>query len=319
MAEVAFIIPHKGREQLLHDTLASIAAQEAVDTSEIIVVTKNNSLEPATLAAAEPVQLRVLSVDESLTISEQRNRGVEATDAQILAFIDADISLAPHWLRTLRTFLQDSENAVVSAMQISGENPTPLEDIRTALSNAAVDAAVSFLPGRNLLLKRSTFDAVGGFPEHLVTCEDYYFTDKAAGFGRLWYTSKASYIHLGEDKRLDEMFSKEIWRGQSNLLSLRDRHVPLGEWPSFLIPPWITAAAVFAPLLVLLGQPLAAGVLLLLGAVPFMAYVIRLYFLAHRRIKLHQIIVFYGYYFPARAWGTLVGALEPLGSKLHNH
>ncbi len=318
MATVAFVIPHKGREQLLCQTLASIAAQEADVEREIIVVTQNPELEESTLAAAASTPLRVIHEDSGLTISALRNRGVRESDAPFLAFLDADIQLAPHWLSAMLEVLADDTIALASAQQVNSEGAPPIERIRTTLSNAAVDTAVAFLPGRNLLLRRSTFEAAGGFPEHLATCEDYYFTDAVARIGQLWYSSKATYVHLGEDKQLGEMFKKEVWRGQSNLKSLKGRKISAREWPSFFVP----VVVCLAPLLALgffLGGYIAIGILFLAAALaPVAAYVTRLYFLADRQIDLPHIIAFYGYYFPARAIGTIVGAFGSLGHSLHN-
>ncbi|EED33944.1 glycosyl transferase, family 2 [gamma proteobacterium NOR5-3] len=315
---MTFVIPHKGREHFLRETLKGIDALSGTTAREVILVTQNQALEPDTLIAAGSTPLKVLHADERLTISALRNHGVTKSTHTHLAFLDADIVLSSNWLSMLLPMLDNDDVALVSAMQVNGPEAPPLEQIRTALSNATVNAAVDFLPGRNLLMHRETFDAVAGFPEHLVTCEDYYFTDRVAALGTLWYSSEASYVHLGEDKRLNEMFKKEIWRGQSNLLSLKGRRIEPGEWPSFVVPFWVSSLLILSVVLTMAGETSTALIALVLGALPFVAYVTRLYFLAQRRIGIHHIIAFYGYYFPARAWGTLVGAFRSLGRDLHN-
>lgn len=318
-ASVSFVIPHKGRELFLQQTLASIAAQEYSVPIKVIVVTQNASLASETLCYGSEVSLEFIYADTDQTISGLRNQGVRASDSTHLAFLDADIALSPNWLEALLPILDgQGDVALVSAMQLPGADPPALEQIRTTLSNANLDTAVDFLPGRNLLLLRTTFEDVGGFPEHLRTCEDYYFTDKVSKFGKLWYSSLASYVHLGEDKELDEMFRKEIWRGQSNLQSLRGRHIGLSEWPSFLVPPWITLITGLALVLLLSDKPLLALLVFLGALLPFGAYVTRLYFLAKRRIHLGHIVAFYSYYFPARTWGTLLGAFRSFGNNLHD-
>jgi hypothetical protein len=322
---VSFVIPHKGREEMLQATLASIAAQDAGLSVDVTVVTQNATLAAATLAAAtnprgEPLDLRVLHADPALTISALRNLGAAQGASTHLAFLDADIELAPDWLRTLLGVLEaDGNRALASAMQRSSAQASVLERIRTTLSNAAVDCAVDFLPGRNLLLRRAVFDTVGGFPEHLRTCEDYWFTDRVARHGSLWYASDTHYVHLGEDQRLGELFSKEVWRGQSNLQSLKGRHVGPGEWPSFLVPPWITGFTLAAVGLALAGQGLFALLCTALAGLPFAAYVTRLYLLGAGHLPLAPIVAFYAVYFPARAWGTLLGAFRSVGSHLHDH
>ncbi|EAQ98938.2 glycosyltransferase family 2 protein [Congregibacter litoralis] len=317
---VSFVVPHKGREAFLQKTLASVAAQTSSVAKDVVVITQNKTLLPQTTAYAGELDLRIIYAAPELTISALRNQGVAAVTSTHLAFLDADIALSPNWLEQLLPMLEGREDiALISAMQVNDERAPPLERIRTALSNASVDSSVDFLPGRNLLLRRTIYEAVGGFPEHLMTCEDYYFTDKVSEHGRLWYSGQASYIHLGEDKALGEMFSKEIWRGQSNLQSMAGRHIRINEWPSFFIPPWITLLTLTAVAMLLTAQWALALCAFLLALLPFSAYVTRLYVLADRRIALGHIAAFYGYYFPARTWGTILGVFKTMGNNLHDH
>jgi len=179
-----------------------------------------------------------------------------------------------------------------------------------ALSNATIDSEVRFLPGRNLLLKKETFFKVDGFPEHLVTCEDYYFTDRVHAHGQLYYSSKANYVHLGEDKVYKELFNKEIWRGQSNLQSIKGRPIPLSELPSFLVPIWILIFALITLVsftFVSVGYGLLGLGLLLL---PILLYSVRLYKIANKRLSIISIAQFYLVYFPARIIGTITGLFK---------
>ena len=114
------------------------------------------------------------------------------------------------------------------------------------------------------------------------------------------------------------MFEKEVWRGQSNLQSLKGRSIPLSEWPSFVMPLLVSVSALLAGLLTLTGHDAASLAVLAAGALPFMAYVTRLYLLSKGNIALSQIVAFYGYYFPARAWGTVLGGFHTLGNNLHD-
>ncbi|MEM1189220.1 MAG: glycosyltransferase family 2 protein [Pseudomonadota bacterium] len=317
---ITFVIPHKGREELLRETLASISAQEGVHAVSVIVVTQNAELAEATIATSASLNVQFLYADQDLTISALRNLGAAQSSSPYLAFLDADIALAGNWLSALLAELAaDPGRALVSAIQCSPAEATMLEQIRTVLSNAVTDAAVAFLPGRNLLLKRDVFETVGGFPDHLRTCEDYWFTSRVAELGVLWYSSASSYVHLGEDRSLRTLFEKEIWRGQSNLLAISGRRIGPREWPSFLVPPWICLLGLFALIFLVAGQGLAASACGLLACLPFAAYVTRLYFLGRGQLALLDVVAFYAVYFPARAWGTFLGTFRSLGSGLHDH
>ncbi|WOJ95039.1 glycosyltransferase family A protein [Congregibacter variabilis] len=315
---VSFVIPHKGREQLLRETLLSIKAQQTTLLYDVQLVTQNTELAPETLALLETMPVFASYEDEALTISALRNRGAARSTAPCLAFLDADIGLAPDWLETVHRLLtQHSDYALVSAHQFCDSNGSPLEKVRTQLSNMQVDTDVRFLPGRNLFLHRSSFDAVGGFPEHLITCEDYWFTERVSKIGKLWYTTETQYEHFGEDRDHRAMFRKEIWRGQSNWASMGGRTIPLGEWPSFLVPPVLTLLTLTVPLLLLAGLTQTAAIVTLIVAACLCAYVLRVWQAGRGRISLLSVLRFYIYYFPARTLGTLAGIWPKLDTTTH--
>jgi glycosyltransferase involved in cell wall biosynthesis len=315
--QVSFIIPHKGRFEMLIQTLQSISQQACdLQTIEVIVVSQTPEIQQQTLLDNPSIKLTVFIRPESDTISALRNYGVTKAQGQYLAFLDADIWLSSNWTQQMIAQLSDTQDRIISsAMQICDDNAPPLEKIRTSLSNAEIDTDVAFLPGRNLFLAKTSFDKIGGFPEHLITCEDYFFTDQAAKLGKLFYTSAATYIHLGEDKAYKAMFDKEIWRGQSNLQSISGRNIPFREWPSFIAPPAIVLMLILAVLLVLFGQLPLAIMAFLVAMIPVFVYSLRLYVLAGKKISFVHIVKFYIYYFPARAIGTVLGLFKSIGIK----
>lgn len=313
MKSIAFIIPHMGRENLLLDTLQSITQldSDGFDVS-VVVVSKNTEFSEQLLAYKQQCNAQFIQADLSITISDQRNLGVEATDSEYLAFIDADIDLSRNWLHAMFSELDKPNVVLASAVQVASENAPQLEHVRVVLSNLSVDCEMEFLPGRNLCLSREIFDKTGGFPSHLVTCEDYVFTQNVGQFGSLFYTSKASYIHLGEDKEFWPMAKKEVWRGQSNLASIKGRKVPISEYPSFIIPPAFTGMLCVFILALLFSFPVIAG-LCALGCVAILAmYTLRLLRKRDKQPSVLAIVTFYALYFPARTIGTVLGAVKNL-------
>ena len=310
--QVSFIIPHKGREKFLLQTVESIIAQDCDPAIfEILVITQNESLEELASLANSTTSLRIFYQPDNMTISALRNFGVTQAEGEYLAFLDADVSLSTNWLGCMmETLSEKEERLLVSASQINGTDAPPLEKIRTALSNAELDCNVNFLPGRNLFLSRDTFNQANGFPEHLITCEDYYFTDKVHQLGELYYTSAATYVHLGEDKKYDEMYKKEIWRGQSNLQSIKGRRIPLREMPSFIIPLGLVLLLFISLLAFTTGNETFAFICTGLLLIPFMVYSLRLYRLTKSDVSFWHVCKFYLIYFPARAIGTLGGLFK---------
>lgn len=304
MQTVDFVIPHMGRPELLIKTIESILMQTALEQiAKIVVVTKNSSA--LILPAHE--KLHLIYSPNAKTISEQRNIGVALGNADYLAFLDADIQLAPDWLASCLTLIAaDTNRVVVSAMQKAASGATTIERIRTALSNANVDSAVKFLPGRNILVKRSVNNMVGGFPEHLQTCEDYFYTEQLSHLGTVYYTSATSYIHLGEDTSLKQTFYKEIWRSEYNLRSIIGRKIPMREWPSILLPFFLLAAIILL-LYSLFGHISFLAFSLGLVLLPIVAYSLRLLRQPNHNAPVLTIFVFYSVYFAARTIGTIAG------------
>ncbi len=314
--QASFIIPHKGREEMLIETVTSILNQSDEQVSyEIIVVSQNKSSIELSKLAELHSNLEISFQEDSLTISALRNIGAKQSTGEYLAFLDADIELSPNWLNTMLSTISEQDNCVLaSAAQENSKDAPPLEKIRTALSNADLDCNVSFLPGRNLFLSRKIFEKVNGFPEHLTTCEDYYFTDQVNQLGNLYYTSAASYVHLGEDKKYKEMYKKEIWRGQSNLQSISGRNIPLREIPSFIIPIALPILLIIFIAAMVFNNIALALLALFAFLLPFAVYSLRLYKLVRKETSFWRVLQFYISYFPARVIGTLGGLFKSFSS-----
>lgn len=304
---------------MLLDTLQSIANLNTPNTEfEVIVVSQNNSVSSTITAFNAQYPLSIIYNDATKTISHSRNLGASKAKGQYFAFLDADIALAPNWLHTMRDIIENNADiALVSAMQKNANDAPPLEKIRTALSNAELDSTVRFLPGRNLFLHKDTFYDAGEFPEHLQTCEDYYFTDKVSALGSLFYTSRSAYVHIGEDKAFFPMFKKEVWRGQSNIASLKGRRIPFREYPSFIIPFIITGGWLLALLAMAFWYPSIALFFFITALLPFAVYVMRLKKLTKSSVALTHCLLFYLLYFPARALGTLLGVRGVVSTGSH--
>ncbi|MEK7813984.1 MAG: glycosyltransferase family A protein, partial [Candidatus Desantisbacteria bacterium] len=223
---ISFIVPHKGREELLAITIESIFAMEHGDCQiEVIIVTQNTTLE-CSYAEQKDVPCKIVFRPEHETIAKLRNIGVSQSSGDYLAFIDADVILSQDWLMVLVNELDVKQELVaVSALQQCGSDAGNIEKIKVAFQMTRADREVEYIGTPNLFMSRTIFEQAGGFPEDIIACEDYCFTQRVRQFGKLYVTSKTAYIHLGEDKNYREVFRKEIWRGQSNLPSMRNRRI----------------------------------------------------------------------------------------------
>ena len=312
---ISFVIPHKGRENLLQETINSISLQDYdLSLIEVIVVTQNEKLSDNTLVFDRQLPLSVFARPVTETISALRNYGAEHASGEYLAFLDADVYISKNWTKRMLDELHADENRViVSGIQENSRNANSLEKIRTALNNMNMDCYVDSLHGANLFLRFATFRATDGFPVELRTCEDVHFTSAASRMGSLYITSGATFIHLGEDRDYPVMFKKEIWRGLSNLHSYRGRRVPMREIPSLAIPVILMPIFLLGIVLSLLGLYTPSLVAILLVATPVVLYSIRLYKNpAGHNIKFTDLLAFYTVYFAARSIGSYKGLMNSL-------
>ena len=146
--------------------------------------------------------------------------------------------------------------------------------------------------------------------QNLFKALDYYFTNEVHQIGELYCTSQASFIHLGEDKNYSELFRKEIWRGQSNLRSLRGRKIVLREIPSILTPLWQVFFLFGALLAVLWGTIAILLFCLVMLALPSILYAVRLYKTGKDQISFIDALRFYTVYQSARVIGTIIGVFR---------
>ena len=205
----------------------------------------------------------------------------------------------------------DSNRVLIGAIQKNSDDATIVEKIRSTLNNINKDTNVGTLNGSNLFLRADTFKFVGGFPPQLKTCEDVYFSGKVSKLGTLFYTSRTSYIHLGEDKEYMGMFRKEIWRGQSNLQSLTGRKIPFREIPSIVIPLILMILLILSIILIIQNYLVLSFVSIITLIIPVTIYAIRLHkHTISQNIKFSDLFLFYLIYFSARSAGTYIGLFK---------
>ena len=85
-------------------------------------------------------------------------------------------------------------------------------------------------------MKKEHFEAIGGFDEQLVTCEDCDLGYRLSERGDLLYVPAATHIHFGESKSLNEVLWREAWRSQGNLRLAFSRPADWKNWLSLLLP-----------------------------------------------------------------------------------
>ncbi|MFA7439346.1 MAG: glycosyltransferase [Sphingomonadaceae bacterium] len=181
------ILPHLNTPELLVRALQSVAAQRLDHGAFEIIVVDNGSRMPLDAVAASWPDVRFL-VEPEPGPGPARNLGVAHARGRVLAFVDADIRVAPDWLLTgVRAVEADPDRPVGGDVRIDFHDP------RRPNAIEAFEAVFSFRQkmyinrrgfsgSGNLMVDRELFRKVGGFGP-INTAEDRQWGLKARAMG----------------------------------------------------------------------------------------------------------------------------------------
>ncbi|MFB1062496.1 glycosyltransferase family 2 protein [Natrinema sp. H-ect4] len=172
--DASVVVPARDEGARIERTLDSLAAQRFNGSLEVITVA--SGAETLRVARAHPAVDRVLADDRREGPGAARNRGVAGASGDVLLFTDADTVVPPSWVR--RHYRHYATPEVVG---VGG----PLRPLENGLRHRACFRVLSdwwyracwpvgFVqqPGCNCSVRRTTFEAIGGFDDSLGYLED---------------------------------------------------------------------------------------------------------------------------------------------------
>ena len=226
MAPSAVIaIPTRRRARYLEVALRSIRPQADAHGAEILVIDDGPGED--TRSVAERYGARYLARHGPSGINVLRNLAIDATDADLVVYVDDDVEARPGWLEALLGAAADCPEDVGA---FAGPIHERIEDHRyptcggegppiTALDLGAADHDAHRGFGANLAVRRSALQRAGRFGEHLVDGgdeEEWEARWQAMG-GRVRYVAAAAVEHrrAGDDARLRNLARGAYVRGQA--------------------------------------------------------------------------------------------------------
>ncbi|GAC1611096.1 MAG: mycofactocin biosynthesis glycosyltransferase MftF [Mycobacteriales bacterium] len=238
--DVTVVIPARCQQPEMERTLASIPAG-------VPVIVVDDGSTPA--LSARP-GLRIHRSDASAGPAVARNRGATDVTTDLLAFVDTDVVLPVGWLDRLSGYF-DAAEVVAVAPRVRSRPARGavgvLEADLCALDLGAIPAdvregaAVSYLPSTVLLVRRSAFEAVGGFDSGLRVGEDVDLIWRLQAVGIVRYAPEVVARH-GPRRTLRSALYRRFEYGTS--AAALDRRHPhrlshLAAAPWSLLP-WLT-------------------------------------------------------------------------------
>jgi glycosyltransferase involved in cell wall biosynthesis len=265
---ISVIVPVRNDAARLKRCLKSIVTNQYPRGAIDVLVVDNASTDGSPEAAREWAD-RVLTLSGT-SVAALRNVGVSHTHGEIVAFIDADHEITGEWMAAAVSALADRSVAAVGYPYDTQPNANWVQRIYDAMRDRpASRKAVAWLGSGNLAVRRECFDAIGGFRESLVACEDVDLCNRliAAGYTIVAEPRMRS-THYGDPASLRAVFFGELWRGRDNLRVTFSGPWTLGHLRSALIP-IIDLVCLTASVVALLLGYLSLGALLLLAPLAF--------------------------------------------------
>jgi glycosyltransferase involved in cell wall biosynthesis len=215
---LSVIIPAYNEQKLIPGCLDSILNQTADPGHYEIVVINNNSTDQ-TAVIARNKGVRVEMEPQKGYVHAIR-KGVEVSEGNILAFIDADCRAPATWIsKILRNFEE-----MPDIIAIGGK--LDYFDINPIFSQTA--KAILFfskaLPGNNMAIKREALDRIGGIDPKINMGVDYWITLKLRRVGKIKIDKDL--VMLTSGRRFGGAFTSHLEYG-ANVVSMRLLAKPL--------------------------------------------------------------------------------------------
>ncbi|KRB83396.1 glycosyltransferase [Duganella sp. Root198D2] len=233
---VSIIIPTKDRADLLEMCLNSLQAKTSYSNYEVIIV-DNGSVEPATQALFDRLKaprFKVVRDDSPFNYSALNNRAARLARGELLCLMNNDIEiLTPDWLEEMVSFAWREDvgcvgarlwypdgrlqhgGCVIGVGGIAGHSHKYLPKGHVGyFARAVLHQSFSAVTAACLLVRRSTFEQMGGLDEQLVVAfndVDFCLRVQAAGYRNVW-TPYAEMNHHESASRGEEDSPEKIAR-----------------------------------------------------------------------------------------------------------
>jgi len=233
-AFVSVVVPVRNGERTIRDCVTALMALDyPSDRREVIVVDNASTDRTGSILASLPVT----TVHEPVVgRSHARNRGIEESRGEIVAFIDADCMADRHWLRELvAAFEREPVSAV--AGEILADQPTTTAQIFMSRKEPRWQSVVLQLPEpfaitANVAFRRDVLRYVGRFDPAFVTAEDVDLGWRffAAGF-QMSYCATATVSHRLR-RTAWELFRQQEGLGYGRMLLCERYGIPRTNLPT---------------------------------------------------------------------------------------
>ena len=190
---VSVIIPTYNRGWVVEAAVDSVLEQDYPHV-ELIVVDDGSTDDTPALLGAYGNRITVCR-QENRGVSSARNRGIEKSSGELIAFLDSDDTWTPRKLSCQVAFFRNNPDALICQTEEiwirNGKRVNP-KKIHQKLSGMIFEPSLNLclVSPSSVMMRREFFDHVVLFDETLPACEDY----------DLWLRASANYpVYLIDD------------------------------------------------------------------------------------------------------------------------
>lgn len=227
--KVSIIIPVFDDTFGLEVTLRSIQNVLAVQNhAEVIVCNDGGGDVISSLISSYGAKEALLEINRGPAAA--RNAGILLSQAEIIAFLDADQEISPTWLENGLNALTKSDYAG-GAISVVCSNENDWWEKKDQIMAFPVESCIKnyrFAPTANLFIRRHVLQTIGCFDERLRFAEDLDFGERVynAGFRQLFVSNAITY-HPARNKIQQLKKMATIGQGSADKLCIIDGRKPL--------------------------------------------------------------------------------------------
>lgn len=236
--EVSFVIPCYHCRRTIGFTLKSIFSQKTDRDFEVLVVDSSGGEISDWIRSSFP-RARVVPSQKRLYPGAARNLGAERSRGRLLAFVDADVTLATDWLEVMLSHYEAAESlGMIGGSMING-NPDKLPsrvlywiEFSEFLPGQAGGHRPA-LPSSNLIISKELFQRSAGFRSDLAMSEDFEFSVRVTAPRHFEPAARCFHHHRSRWRPvIRHLRELGYWSGRVRTEGARDLRKP----PLLLIP-----------------------------------------------------------------------------------
>jgi glycosyltransferase AglI len=173
---ISVIIPVFRDPGGLRDTLESLAHQ-SLDASEYELIVVNDGGDVSVDMVCEEYDVKLIRIVSNRGSYYARNRAIEESVGEFLAFVDADIIVPPQWLEYGLKALKKADYVGGPVLLDKNKINTPADHYESinGFPGSMYMERDHFAVTANLFIKRVVFENIGGFDERLLSGGDNEF------------------------------------------------------------------------------------------------------------------------------------------------